>query len=83
MGFSRQEYWSGLPFPPPRDLPNPGIKPTSLEPPALAGRFFTAAPPKLSGGIYLKERLVVVTKSKGKWRLEEQPLNPLTVGSSH
>ena len=29
MGFSRQEYWSGLPFPPPRDLPSPGIKPTS------------------------------------------------------
>ena len=37
-GFSRQEHWSGLPFPPPRDLPNPGIKPAS---PALAGRFFT------------------------------------------
>ena len=30
MGFSRQEYWSGLPFPSPGDLPNPGIKPTSL-----------------------------------------------------
>ena len=29
MGFSRQEYWSGLPFPPPGDLPNPGIKPAS------------------------------------------------------
>jgi len=42
MGFSRQEYWSGLPFPPPPgDLPNPGIKPTSLVAPASAGRFFT------------------------------------------
>ena len=41
MGFSRQEYWSGLPCPPPGDLPNPGIKPTSLMSPALAGRFFT------------------------------------------
>ena len=41
MGLSRQEYWSGLPFPSPRDLPNPGIKPTSLTSPALAGRFFT------------------------------------------
>ena len=30
MGFSKQEYWSGLPFPSPRDLPDPGIKPTSL-----------------------------------------------------
>jgi len=40
-GFSRQEYWSGLPFPYPRDLPAPRIEPTSLESPALAGRFFT------------------------------------------
>ena len=35
MGFSRQEYWSGLPFPIPKDLPNPGIEPTSLASPAL------------------------------------------------
>ena len=40
MGFSRQEYWSGLPFPPPGDLPDPGIEPVSLMPPALADRFF-------------------------------------------
>ena len=40
MGFSRQEYWSGLPFPSPGDLPDPGIKPTSLASPALAGEFF-------------------------------------------
>ena len=45
MGFSRQKYWSGLPFPPPRDLPNPGIKPTSPVSPALAGGFFTNEPP--------------------------------------
>ena len=42
MGFSRQEYWSGLPCPPPGDLPNPGIKPASLISPLRAGRFFTA-----------------------------------------
>ena len=41
MGFSRQEYWSGLSHPPPGDLPDPGIKPVSLMSPALAGRFFT------------------------------------------
>ena len=41
MGFSRQEYWSGLPCPPPGDLPDPGIKPASLMFPALAGGFFT------------------------------------------
>ena len=40
MGFSRQEYWSKLPCPPPRDLPGPVIKPASLMFPALAGGFF-------------------------------------------
>ena len=42
IGFPRQEYWSGLAFPPPGDLPDPGVKPVS---PALAGRFFTTEPP--------------------------------------
>ena len=41
MEFSRQEYWSGLPFPIPGDLLNPGIEPTSVVSPALAGEFFT------------------------------------------
>ena len=40
-GFSRQESWSGLPFPTPGDLPDPGIQPMSLASPALAGGFFT------------------------------------------
>ena len=40
-GFSRQEYWSGLPCPPLKHLPNPGIKPASLLSPTLAGKFFT------------------------------------------
>ena len=40
MQFSRQEHWSWLPFPPPWDLPNPGIEPRSLLSPALAGRLF-------------------------------------------
>ena len=44
MEFSRQEYWSGLPFPSPGNLPDPGIEFTSLVSPALAGRFFTTAP---------------------------------------
>ena len=42
MGFPRQEYWSGLPFPSPGDLSNPGIE---LASPALAGRFFTTELP--------------------------------------
>ena len=52
MGFSRQEYWSGLLCPPPGDLPNPGVKPESLMFPALAGGFFSTSAtwegPKLS-----------------------------------
>ena len=43
MGFAGQEYWSGLPFPFPGDLPGPGIEPAS---PALAGGFFIAEPPE-------------------------------------
>ena len=43
MGFSKQEYWSRLPCPPPGDLPNPGIEPASLMSPALAGGFFTTS----------------------------------------
>ena len=45
MGFSRQEYWRGLPFPPPGDLSGSGIEPASPVPLVLAGGFFTAEPP--------------------------------------
>ena len=59
MGFSRQEYWSGLPCPPPGDLSNPGIEPIS---PALAGGFFTTsatweAPGKLARREYIQPSL--------------------------
>ena len=49
MGFSRQEYWTGLPFPSPGDLPNSGIKHVSPASPALAGGFFTTERP---GNLY-------------------------------
>jgi len=45
MGFSRQEYWNGLPFPSPGYLPDPGVEPGSLMYPALADEFFTTEPP--------------------------------------
>ena len=45
MGFSGQEYWSGLPFPLPGDLSYPGIEPTSLESPSLAGEFLISESP--------------------------------------
>jgi len=52
MGFSRQEYWSGLPCPPPEDLPNPGVKPASPVLPALQVDSLPAEPSgKSSGGV--------------------------------
>ena len=45
MGFSRQEYWSGWPFPSPGALPDPGMEPVSLPAPAVAGGFLITAPP--------------------------------------
>ena len=51
MGFARQEYWSGLPFPSPGDLPNPGME---LMSPALAGGFFTTEPSGKFLGHYAK-----------------------------
>ena len=51
--FSRQEYWSGLPFLSPRCLPDPGIKPVCLMSPELAGRFFTTA---LSSPFHCREK---------------------------
>ena len=45
MGFPRQEYWNGLPFPSLGNLPNPGIEATSRVSPELAGGFFTTSPP--------------------------------------
>ena len=45
MGFPRQEYWGGLPFPSPGDLQNPGMEPMSPASPALRGRFLTTVPP--------------------------------------
>ena len=64
MEFSRQEYWSGLPFPTPGDLPDPGIEPASLPSPVLAGGFFTT-----SATVFLKEvfssnsQMVLVVKN--------------------
>ena len=64
MGFSRQKYWSELPFPPPGDLPDPGIKSVSPASPPLAGRFFTTEPPgKLSGKCSLVVKIMYFCRS--------------------
>ena len=67
MGFSRQEYWSGLPFPSPGDLPDPGME---LRSPALAGGFFTSEPP---GKPYFN--IPGIKKKKRKCR--EFPVGPV------
>ena len=52
MGFSRQQYWSGLTFPFPDDPPDPGIKPMSPESTAFVGEFFTTEPPGTPYTVY-------------------------------
>ena len=56
MEFPRQGYWSGLPFPSPGELPDPGIEPESLVSPALTGGFFGAEPPEPSNFYSIKMR---------------------------
>ena len=80
--FSQQEYWSGLPFPPRRGLPNQGIKPTSLASPSLAGRVFTTAP---SGSPWLNGNLVMsvwVTWRLDSWRPQDHGVKRTDFGES-
>ena len=71
MGFSRQEYWSGLPCPPPGDLPDPGIKLAPLTSPALASGFFitsiTWEAQNRDSNIYIMMLLEVLEKVPRKW----------------
>ena len=70
MGFPRLEYWGGLPFPTPGDLPDPGIEPASLVSPAQAGRFFITVPPgkpqsqiipdSVSGVVFEEDKLLSI-----------------------
>ena len=69
MAFSRQEYWSGLPCPSLGDLPDPGIKPTSLTSPAQVGGFF------ITGTMWLFRYMVL---SLERSKLNGQPKCPVT-----
>ena len=81
MEFSRQEYWSGLPCPPPGDLPNPGTERGSLTSSALAGRFFTTrAPWETYKGTCLTQQTELCTDSFwGSGPSKVQILDPLTI----
>ena len=82
MGFSRQEYWNGLPCP--GDLPDPGIEPVSLIFPALADRLFTTSDiweiPFAISGTYLSE-LICATTFMLEGKLGRSFIPRLTVGS--
>ena len=74
LGFSRQEYWSALPCLPPGDLPNPGVKLTSLRSPALAGGFLTTSTTwevqRVGGGeVYSFPGPQQAIMKKGRWEL--------------
>ena len=58
MGFPRQEYWSGFPFPSSGDLPHPGTEPVCLVSPALAGRFFTTESSGKLGDVFVAQVIV-------------------------
>ena len=64
MEFSRQEYWSGLPFPSPGDLPDPGIEPAFLASPALAGGFLTTEPSGSPASHYTAPRYYFYTDAE-------------------
>ena len=75
MGFSRQEYWSGLPRSPPGGLPDPGIKPAPLISPELAGRFLTPSATWETPNLYS-----VLCQLYFNKKLEEK--NPITHGNT-
>ena len=76
-GFSRQECWSGLPFPPLRDLPNPEIESGPPTSPALAGRHFMTEPPDGQGDGSLLPTMMIM------WLLLQIPVTSSKVGQRH
>ena len=92
IGFSRQEYWSGLPFPPPGDLPYPGIKPLS----SVLGGFFITEPLRacshlISGStlqifnltVLIVSGIVLLFTRGSEWRRQWHPTPVLLPGKSH
>ena len=80
MEFSRQEYWGGLPFPTPGDLPDPGIKPTFLASPALAGGLCTTRDPWEAHALCVCAKLLQLCLNVTLWTIAHQA--PLSMGFS-
>ena len=76
MGYSRQEYWSGLPCLPPGDLPDSGIKPMSLTSPALAGKFFTIEPPGKPYFLIRDNKSRKIQQSQKQTKFADAPRKP-------
>ena len=81
IGFPRQEHWSGLPFPPPGDLPDPGIQPASPVIPAFSGGFFTTEPPIWSNK-YPKKIIQIASGSRKKDQRQVESKWILTQGKT-
>ena len=79
MGFSRQEYWSGLPYPPPGDLPNPGIEPTFLTSSALAAGLFTTSATLMQQSNLTS--LSVLCQMRGAFHFLQRASNPTQIHS--
>ena len=76
MGFSCHDYWCGLLFPPPGDLPNTGIEPLSLVSPALAGGFFTTSATWEAQLLLLTPIIITARMSECKLSLQIKNLHP-------
>ena len=76
MGFSCHDYWCGLLFPPPGDLPNTGIEPLSLMSPALAGGFFTTSATWEAQLLLLTPIIITERMSECKLSLQIKNLHP-------
>ena len=69
MDFPRQEDWSGLPFLPPGNLPDPGIEPESPIPPTLAGGLFTTEPPRKSQKYHSEHHSILMSPALDRYLL--------------
>ena len=79
MELSRQEYWSGLPFPTPGAVPDPGIEPLSPSSPVVAGEFFTTAPPGKASLLSLPANYQLMVSTTSTSAASTSPLSKMNI----